>query len=264
MKLVTQSNIAPSSKKTVSLSILIADENEKSQLFLKFHLEAFCKKLTIATNAKTAHCYLQQYQFDLILLSIQSSYFDDSDLINIIKKPDAINKAVPVIAITTNLQDQQTESLIEAGFDDYLKRPIILKQLEQKLERWILKPKTCSVGASSFDYVSAMLEKTSGDKALAIILFNKLFSELQEQTQIIEQAIVSYDITLAEEVTHKLHGSVSFCGFSDIQALAKNLEISLSEKTFHLINANFLSLKNKILDFIQLKRSILKQLGTRI
>ena len=246
--------------KAISLSILIADENDATRLLLKFQFEPHCKNIKIATNAKTAYAYLLQYPFDLILLSVQSPYFDGLELIKKIKSPDTINKSASVVAITTNLHHSQTNIFIEAGFDDCLNKPIIQEQLEEKRLLWLPKAEPFFMEGSNFDYVSAMLEKTSGDKDLATVLFNKLFSELQEQTQIIERALLSNDLTVAEEITHKLHGSVSFCGCTDIQALAQDLELSLSGKTFQLINKNFVSLKKKIFEFIQLERSILKQL----
>ncbi len=110
------------------------------------------------------------------------------------------------------------------------------------------------------NYVTVLLGKTSGNSELASILFNKLFKELDEQSQIIEQALESNNYTLAQQVTHKLHGSVSFCGFTDIQELAKAMEISLSENNITQIPGNFQQLKNKIIRFLALKSTIENQL----
>lgn len=78
-----------------------------------------------------------------------------------------------------------------------------------------------------FTYVEAMLERTMGNRQLAIILFEKLFLELPEQLSVIEKAIEQQQFDLAEAVTHKLHGSFAFCGFSELEILAKDLEKSL-------------------------------------
>lgn len=111
------------------------------------------------------------------------------------------------------------------------------------------------------DYVSSMLDKTYGNTSLASVLFNKLFIELQEQSEEIEQALQKNDLVLAREITHKLHGSVSFCGLTDIQNLARTMEISLSENhNSEEISNNFHLLKTNILSFIKLKDSILTQL----
>ncbi|MCK4841814.1 MAG: Hpt domain-containing protein [Methylococcales bacterium] len=109
-------------------------------------------------------------------------------------------------------------------------------------------------------YISMMLGKTSGNYELATTIFNKLFLELKEQSQLIEEALTNKNLALAEQITHKLHGSVSFCGFTDIQEIAKAMEISLAEKNHQLIPSNFQQLKNKIFDFISLKEDILNQL----
>ncbi len=261
MKQLTLNTKAYRPQETTSFSILIADENEISRLLLKSQLENYSTNITLATDGKTAHTYLQQNQFSLLLLSIDKPDFYGPALIKDIKKTDSINKDTPIIAITTNLQDAQIETLIDAGFNDCLIKPIIMDQLEQKLDPWLPKPIACVAVSSNFDYVSALLKKTSGDKILTTTLFNKLFSELQGQVQIIEKALLSHNLSLALEETHKLHGSVSFCGFTNIQALAKDLEINLSKTNLQLINTNLLTLKRKIFNFIQLKKNILEQLA---
>jgi len=244
-----------------SFSILIADDDEINRLLLKYQLESHCKNITLVNDGKAALSCLQDNKYDLILLDLQMPYFTGLELIKLIKQTDSTNKDSPVIAITAHAQSQQRNTVIEAGFDECLIKPVLLEQLFEILNLWLPKENSnLNHQASKIDYVGILLDKTAGNSELTHQLFCKLFSELQIQSNMIEQALKDNELSIAEEITHKLHGSVSFCGFNELQACARALEISLCDKDFQQINPNFTLLKNKIIDFINLKESILNQL----
>jgi two-component system sensor histidine kinase BarA len=249
------------SKRSSSFSIFIADDNEINRLLLKSQLELHCKNITLANDGKAALSCLQKNKYDLILLDLQMPYFTGQELIKIIKQPDSTNKDSPVIAITAHAQSQQRKTLIEAGFDECLIKPVLLEQLFEILDLWLPKEDSnLDYQSGMNDYVAILLDKTAGNSELTLNLFSTLFSELQEQSDAIEQALRENELSVAEEITHKLHGSVSFCGFTDLQACARTLEVSLSQKDSPQINPNFLLLKNKIIAFLSLKENILHQL----
>ena len=251
------------SKISNSFSILIADDNEINRQLLKLQLESHCKKITLANEGKSALSYIQNNKYDLILLDLQMPYLSGLDLIKLIKQPDSTNVDSPVIAITAHAQSQQRNTLIEAGFDECLIKPVLLEQLSEILDLWLPEENdNLNHPTNMINYVAILLDKTAGNSELTQQLFCKLFSELQIQSDTIGQAIKDNDLSIAEEITHKLHGSVSFCGFTDLQACARTLEISLNHNDSQQINPNFTLLKNQIIEFICLKESILNQLSS--
>jgi len=248
-------------KKTNSYSIFITDDTEINRLLLKYQLAAPCKQITLTKDGKKVLQMLQKEKYDLIFIDLQMPYFSGLELIKTIKEADSINKNSPVIAITAHALSHQKRILIESGFDECLIKPILLEQLIGIVDLWLPEKKFCLTNQTDMtDYVKAMLDKTSGNTELATTLFSKLFVELQQQSETIECALNSNDKFLAEQVIHKLHGSVSFCGFTDLQEISRALETSLSKNDSQLINSRFLALKNKVIDFIELKETILNQL----
>jgi len=245
-----------------SASIFIADDNEINRFLLQSQLEEKYNNLTFAADGKIALNYLQQYKYDLILLDIHMPFYSGLELIKIIKEDDSINQSTPVIAITAQLYNDEQKILIDDKFDECLIKPILLEQLDELFALWLPK----SVAATAYpvltetDYATSLLQRTSGNKALATTIFNKLFIELPEQSLLIEQALKANKLILAKDITHKLHGSVSFCGFSDIQVLANDLESSFLKHEQYLITTKFDLLKEKITYFILQKESIFLQL----
>ena len=255
---------ADTPKRSDSFSIFIAENNKINGLLLKSQLELHSKNITLANDGRTARSYLKKNKYDLILLDLQMPYFTGLELIKFIKQPSSTNKGSPVIAITAHIQSLQRKTLIEAGFDECLIKPVLLEQLFEILGRWLPEENSrLNYQTGVIDYAGILLDKTAGNTELTHKLFSKLFSELQTQSDTIELALKENELLVAEETTHKLHGSVSFCGFTDLQACARALEISLSKNDFQQINPNFLLLKNNIIDFIRLKESILNQLLER-
>jgi HPt (histidine-containing phosphotransfer) domain-containing protein len=62
---------------------------------------------------------------------------------------------------------------------------------------------------------------------------------------------------VAIEITHKLHGSVGFCGFTDIQQHAYALENSLLQQDYPAISGSYSALKAAILSFTAKEAAIL-------
>lgn len=243
-------------------AVFIADDNEINRLLLQSQLESLSNNITLAANGKIALEYLESQSYHLILLDIQMPFISGLELIKIIKQKGSINQNVPVIAITAQAQSHERKNLIEAGFDECLIKPILLEQLEGLFDLWLpsTQPKPPAPPINNRDYVSLLLQKTSGNITLATTIFNKLFLELPSQLFLIDRALQTNNLPLALDVTHKLHGSVSFCGFSEMQLLANDLETSFSDHKTHKIPTQFNLLKDKINLFISQKDKILSEL----
>ncbi len=111
------------------------------------------------------------------------------------------------------------------------------------------------------NYIEILLDKTRDNRPLTLTIFKKLFEELPEQIDTIKDALESRQYTLAQQITHKLHGSVSFCGLTDIQKPACALESSLLNHDYKAANQHFLILQQCILNFTRYQTAILADLA---
>lgn len=46
---------------------------------------------------------------------------------------------IPIIAVTAKALSGEAQHCYDAGMDDYLAKPIELKQLKQSIEKWVAK-----------------------------------------------------------------------------------------------------------------------------
>ena len=118
-----QTNIYDLKNKT----ILLVEDDEVNAILIK---EVFKK-----TNAKLLHsyngldsieCFKNEKNIDLILMDIQLPGINGYEALKEIRK---INKFVPIIAHTAFAMTDEKERLLEAGFNDFIIKPINIEKL---------------------------------------------------------------------------------------------------------------------------------------
>ncbi|WAK02988.1 Hpt domain-containing protein [Methylobacter sp. YRD-M1] len=109
-------------------------------------------------------------------------------------------------------------------------------------------------------YIRILLDKTRDNHSLALTIFKKLFEELPEQIDAIKNALDSQQYSVAQQITHKLHGSASFCGLNDIQEPASALESNLLNHDYESANRHFQVLRRCVLNFTSHRTTIIAEL----
>lgn len=107
------------------------------------------------------------------------------------------------------------------------------------------------------DYLQMILTKTRNDKQLAFTIFAQLFAELPDQLDGIQNALNRQQYDLARQITHKLHGSLSFCGLENIRRQANNLEQCLANSNQAAISRYWFLLQQYAFDFTAQQQELL-------
>lgn len=241
-------------------SVLIADDNNINRLLLSHQMEGRCQKITLAREGVEALQHLISERFDLVLLDLQMPGHSGLELIKIIRKNHCINRNTPVIAITAHAQLSQRQKIIAEGFDECLIKPILTDQLDEIIDLW-RPPSNHPNPTADSGYSQQILDKTCQNHELALTIAKKLFEELPQQLAHIETALKNKHLELALQITHKLHGSVSFCGLSDLQKPASELEQSLINNDYAEAKLIFHRLRDATQAFIESKTAILTELS---
>jgi CheY-like chemotaxis protein len=137
-QIVTQYSISEDHKKRVR--ILLAEDNIVNQRVALHILE---KKLgyhaDIVTNGKEAIEYLEKMDYDLVLMDCQMPEMDGYEATQRIRDENSIvrDHNVPIIAMTANAMKGDREKCLEVGMDDYVSKPINIKNLTDKIEFYL-------------------------------------------------------------------------------------------------------------------------------
>lgn len=122
-----------------SVRILVVEDNDLNQVLIKSLLEKLGHSVLIAKTAKEAITMIDETPFDLVFMDIYLPDMNGYEATRLIKarQSDALNASVPIIALTANVSDEDKQSCLDAGMDDYISKPIKLSQLVAILQKFI-------------------------------------------------------------------------------------------------------------------------------
>ena len=107
---------------TKTMKILIAEDDETSEMLLSLMVNIFCKEiLKVQTGLKAVETSRQNPDIDLILMDIQMPVMGGYEAIRQIRQ---FNKDVIIIAQTAYGLSGDREKAIDAGCNDYIAKPI--------------------------------------------------------------------------------------------------------------------------------------------
>jgi PAS domain S-box-containing protein len=116
--------------------ILLAEDNEANIITVASYLEAKAFRLIIAKNGQEAIALAKSAQPDLILMDIQMPVMDGLEAIKQIRlDPQFVD--TPIIALTALAMTGDREKCIAAGANEYITKPIKLKDLSQMIQSFM-------------------------------------------------------------------------------------------------------------------------------
>jgi CheY-like chemotaxis protein len=118
---------------------LIAEDNEANIMTISSYLVAKGYRLVLAGNGQEAIAMAMSAQPDLILMDIQMPVMDGLEATKQIRQiPSLVN--IPIIALTALAMKGDRDRCIAAGANDYIAKPVKLKQLNHTIEQLLITP----------------------------------------------------------------------------------------------------------------------------
>jgi PAS domain S-box-containing protein len=116
--------------------ILLGEDNEANISTFSSYLTAKGYDVILAINGQEAIDLTHNKQPDLVLMDIQMPHVDGIQAIIAIRQnPHLVD--VPIIALTALAMAGDRERCLAAGANDYLTKPVKLKELNQKIREWL-------------------------------------------------------------------------------------------------------------------------------
>jgi signal transduction histidine kinase/ActR/RegA family two-component response regulator/HPt (histidine-containing phosphotransfer) domain-containing protein len=209
--------------------ILLAEDIEVNQELARMILHEAGHEVDVVWNGAEAVAAIQAKDYDLILMDIQMPGMDGITAAAQIRmlKPPA--HAMYIIAMTANVLPQQVRSLKEAGFDDYIGKPLRRADLLAKLGEWLSsnergsppqRPKIqyrAGFDETGFDSFRAMFGSEQANRWL-----NRLDRQLRDTFAGIDPGALERKHVAGE--AHAIISQAALLGFSDLAELCAALE----------------------------------------
>ena len=119
------------------MKILLVEDNLLNQKVVLYNLRSQNYDITAVTNGEDAIDKIKNNFFDLILMDILLPGLTGIEITREIRKLEKENKTdnpVPIIALTANTLNNDRNTCLKAGMNEYLPKPFTAEQLIDKID----------------------------------------------------------------------------------------------------------------------------------
>jgi two-component system, sensor histidine kinase and response regulator len=125
-------------------NILLVEDNPVNQEVGRAMLEMFGCKVDLAGNGREAVDALAGKIYDLVFMDCQMPEMDGYEATGVIRNLETSGNnghkpRTTIIALTAHAMDGDREKCLAAGMDDYLTKPLGIKEIQTVLARWLGK-----------------------------------------------------------------------------------------------------------------------------
>lgn len=257
--------------------ILIVDDNSVNLTVASGLFEPLKMKIDTAKSAAEAIDKIHKEKYDLICMDHMMPEVDGIEATHIIRRLMPSYNDVPIIALTANVVGGAREMFLREGMNDFIAKPIDIKDAVSKLRKWLPKEKIVPVDRNgtvienvqtesendSQGYTASDIKELNVKQALTLLGSEKLFwTVLREYFNAIgkkSKAILDHkaaarwrDYTIE---VHSLKSTSRQIGADHISEVAAELEKAGNDGNVALINEKTDGL---IEEYLQLREALKK------
>ncbi len=118
--------------------ILLAEDNESNIDLYSVYLQSKGYRVVVARNGEEALARFYEEWPEIILMDIQMPQLNGLEAMRRIRAAEQLQQHVPIIALTALAMPDDRQTCLDAGADDYLSKPVGLKQLLRAIENQLL------------------------------------------------------------------------------------------------------------------------------
>jgi CheY-like chemotaxis protein len=120
----------------MSKRILVVEDNPDNRILITDVLTSLSYEVLVAVDGEEGVAKAEAEVPDLILMDLSLPHMDGWEATGRIKANPHLNH-IPVIALTAHAMVGDREKALEAGCDDYVSKPINLRELAGKLAQYL-------------------------------------------------------------------------------------------------------------------------------
>jgi PAS domain S-box-containing protein len=115
--------------------LLLAEDDESSQLYATHLLEHDGWQVKLARNGREAVAFAASDTYDAILMDCQMPELDGYSATGEIRRHEGAKRHTPIIALTAHASEQDRARCLDAGMDDYITKPVSPATIGVALQR---------------------------------------------------------------------------------------------------------------------------------
>lgn len=200
-----------------SLAVLVVDDHRINREFLVTGLSRVAGRVVPAADGPAAIELCKREDFDVILMDLHMPRMDGLATANSIRDLDGRSAHAQIVALTADARPEERVRLLEAGFDDYLNKPINIPDLVEAVEALFdpharRAPREQPVAPAQLIDRGHALAAANGDAQLAARLQDMLSRELDEKLPELDRMMGAGRYREAAELLHQWSGAGGYAG----------------------------------------------------
>ena len=203
--------------------VLIVDDVPENRLLLDVLLKRKGCRTTLCTNGVEAVEASDRRRFDLILMDIQMAGMDGLEATRTIRSRP-VNAGTPILAMTASMAQEDEMRCLEAGCDDYIRKPLRKELLLRKVWRFLAQQKQIRSAARGDEIVSFLSDDPDYHKTIQTFVEN-----LPTRIRQMQEALDADNLQDLAFKAHALKGVGGFAGFPVYTELAKSIEQAIHD-----------------------------------
>jgi signal transduction histidine kinase/CheY-like chemotaxis protein/HPt (histidine-containing phosphotransfer) domain-containing protein len=240
-----QSEFDPGMAKRLPLRILLAEDHTTNLRLALLTLERLGYRADAAVNGSEVLSALERQPYDVILMDMQMPEMDGLEATRRIRRRWPGKNWPRIIAMTANVTKDDYQACIEAGMNDYLPKPIRVKELMAALNKSadeatsqtgpgpVSLPKDILPAEVDFNPASIdkLLKMIGGDRVGLAELIRSFLEEAPPLLVNLRRALEAGDMELLRRAAHTLKSTARDFGGLRLSQLSRELEVMGQEKT---------------------------------
>ena len=244
--------------------ILIVDDNEINITIAEGLLAPMKMKIDSALSGPEAIEKIKREKYDIVLMDHMMPVMDGVDATKIIRDGIASEKELVIIALSANALKEARDMFLESGMNDFVAKPIEIKELVAKIRKWLpekkvikgaVKKQESSEGldplADFYMLEARQAVKALGSPELYRTIVGEYYKAGQENYEAIRKAYKAEDMKDFTIRVHALKSSSRQIGALELGDRAEALERAGKSDDLYFVRTNsedMLNLYRDILD----------------
>ncbi len=117
------------------LRVLVAEDNDVNRFFILTALERLGHSVQMTVDGREAVDAVQRERFDVVMMDVQMPVMNGIEATRAIRALPGVESTVPIVAVTANVLPEQQALYRQAGFSEWLPKPLTLEQVDGTLRR---------------------------------------------------------------------------------------------------------------------------------
>ncbi len=201
--------------------VLLADDHPTNRSLLASQVNMLGYAVETVADGHQALEQWKTGRFGLLITDCNMPEMNGYELTHSIRQREATGEGgrIPIIACTANALRGEAENCLAMGMDDYLAKPIELRGLAGKLDRWLpLGPKAATMDGTVLD------EITFGNMEAQLVILADFRKVNDEDAVRLSAAVGSGDLPKVTYTTHRIQGASSMVGAAALAEVCNQIE----------------------------------------